>query len=317
MKDDRDDIDNIRLIPRSWAVWRAVGYILLIAVPLLCLVLMTRQALRGMPPEPVKAAPTKVEPTKRPPASQPATPNRTVNHRRFDVVADLPEGLDVKTQGLAARSVAVLTSYKGGGNRYGSGFLAANELIVTAAHLFDPIGGRPHDEVSVVCRGHVLKGKVLLIDHEADVAVVRAACSESRLKIATNPLKQDERVLYTGFNFDRATMLVTRYVTRTTVDLKTKLLVAKLRAESRATVPTIERLARAERRGLPRPIAMVGLGRRGNSGSPVFRPDGTLIGMVSMVSVFQDRTYFVPASVIDSALERAAAAEAPRRKKKR
>lgn len=156
----------------------------------------------------------------------------------------------------AGESVVRLESQGCGGTMFGSGFVAAPDIIVTNAHVVAGIN-RP----MVVDQGGQREGRIVYFDPDLDMAVIRTS------GLAGGPLAID------GTSYDRgATAVTLGYPGGGPLEAAPASVLRRLTARGMNIY---------NQRMVDRQVYMLQTAvESGNSGGPVVLPDGTVIGMI-------------------------------------
>lgn len=205
----------------------------------------------------------------------------------------LPKG--VKT--TAGQTVAVRV-HDGSGTWYGSGFVVRSGLVVSAAHVLDHVHG--DYELSVICNGDEVPGKVLGMDRDRDVVAIAAACKGMRREFDQRPLKVNETVYLSGYTYTFAFKRIIGVVADRYVHQSSPLPDAKLTELQAWELPPdiTAQLAGMKRRNLMRHVAVTGVAIPGHSGSVVVNEDGAIVGMVVIRDPARGRSFIIPARLI-------------------
>lgn len=224
------------------------------------------------------------------------------------------EALTVPVQTVIVTAVTA----EDNGVLFGTGFVLRPGTVVTAAHVLVDASS---DEVTVVCSlGGVVRGKVILLDAVRDVALVAVrGCGEKSLALDPTPLKVEDELHITGFSFGPVPGTAARYHAFTSYVPGASL--EQVRKEIRGEAAD-RQIAEMRRQGVPLPLGVCGARYPGNSGSPVFRGDGQVVGMLIITDVLHNRSFIVSAASIQKVLDEADGKKAepaakPKRTRKR
>lgn len=274
----------------------AVSAVILV-VPLLIFATLWFTA-RQLPPEAYQVPPADAgtEEAAGPDAGVPdATPRQTLVDPR------LPKEYPEPVLAAARQTVPVLAAFNNNHIGTGTGFLYMSGIVVTAAHILDSQGYTNITRLIVWCGGENAEAEILAIDTLRDVAVLAADCGAEDLKLDQKRLADKERLYITGFDYSTR-FLVRRYLKPTWARPKATFTVRV----PELMEPRINRmLVETAKRKIPRVQAVDGMLVPGNSGSPVIRPDGSIVGMAVMVDQLQALTFMVPAVNIRHVLRQA------------
>jgi S1-C subfamily serine protease len=202
---------------------------------------------------------------------------------RFTVLSYLPD--DVKGP---ARAVAEQTVIVRANRSYATGFLIRDGIVITAAHV---AGGSETPETYVRCWDSEQQADVVRIDALRDVMILHAAhCNAAPLKLDETALADRAPLHVAGYSFNFEVNGALRYH-RLTAALPDRVFLPE-------EGPTKEHMARMAAAGVARLQAFDAVLQRGNSGSPVFREDGTVVGMFVIIDYAARTSFMVPASTI-------------------
>ncbi len=217
-------------------------------------------------------------------SAAPAAPSFTrAPDGRFTVMSYLAD--DVKGP---ARTVAEQTVIVRANRSYATGFLIRDGIVVTAAHV---AGGSEAPETYVRCWDSDQQADVVRIDALRDVMILHAAhCNAAPLKLDDAALADREPLHVAGYSFNFEANGAWRYH-RLTAALPYRTFVPE-------EGPTKDHMARMAAAGVARLQAFNAVLERGNSGSPVFREDGTVVGMFVIIDYATRTSFMVPASTI-------------------
>lgn len=183
----------------------------------------------------------------------------------------------------------------------GTGFLVAKNIVLTAAHV---VGELEVEQVIVYCSGEERVGDVLWNDRMRDIAVVIAVCPAEPLEIDSGRLDVDDQLTIAGFNFlalDSGERIIYRFAQSTS-----PIPGATLDPKGQYDDPFLkwQHAELLKRKIKPTSVhhALSGRIRHGNSGSPVFRPNGKLVGIGVVDDAPLGRAFMIPAASIVRAL---------------
>jgi S1-C subfamily serine protease len=266
----------------------------MLGIPLLIFATLWYTA-RQLPPEAFRQPPADAG-TDRPDAGQ-ADAGPVVTAVELRLPNEYPKAVLASAQ----QTVPIIASFKNGVSGNGTAFLYMSGILVTAAHIIDSNGYQNLTRLLVYCGDENTEADLLAIDTLRDVAVLAADCGAEDLRLDTGKLKENEALYITGFNYE------SRYLTRRFL----KPTQAKPKASFTPRAPELmdprihRMLVETAKLKIPRVQAVDGTLIPGNSGSPVIRPDGSVIGMVVLVDRLQGLTFMVPAVNIRHVLREA------------
>ena len=177
----------------------------------------------------------------------------------------------------------------------GSGFTVRPGIVVTAAHVG---GEKPPAHFVVGCAGQKVSGRFLYRNHLRDVAVIEApGCPAEPLQFDETPLTDSDLVAISRFGFDTATHVAYRTVILTPPDPDATLIIPP---DDLHTYDgrSINELLKAGTKLVGTHVFL----HHGNSGSPVFRPDGRIVGMAVIRDTTKNLAYAIAATHIVAAL---------------
>jgi len=213
----------------------------------------------------------------------------------------LPKEYPEPVLAAARQTVPILATFKNGKVGTGTAFLYMSGIVISAAHIVDSQGYRNLTRLLVWCGDENTDAEILAIDTLRDVVVLAADCGAEDLKLDPARLQDKERLYVTGFNYD-GLYTARRYVKTTQARPKASF---TPRAPELMD-PRIHRmLIETAKRKIPRVQAVDGMLIPGNSGSPVLRPDGSIVGMAVLVDQLQALTFMVPVANIRHVLREA------------
>ncbi|HTK05380.1 MAG TPA: trypsin-like peptidase domain-containing protein, partial [Candidatus Eisenbacteria bacterium] len=204
---------------------------------------------------------------------------------------------DPPLRAVAAQTVTVRAEAPGGnGQTFGSGFLIADGVVVSAAHVVPAATDGATFPVRVFCGEREVIAGVTVYDALRDVMVIEAPeCRADTLVFDDRRLGVDDTLHVAGFMFlTDAGPLAYRFH-RFTSAIPTAVLRP---SELRADPDILARVREMRRQRVDRYRALSGAAIPGNSGSPVFDDRGRIVGMLVIRDVLHDRSYMVPASTI-------------------
>jgi S1-C subfamily serine protease len=159
----------------------------------------------------------------------------------------------------------------------GTGFLADRDLIVANEHL---VGTDSSSPIIVICFGREKTAKVLYQDPLHDIAVLEAVgCGGEKVAFSAAALAPGELVRALGYEINKAERTARVYSSRLTVSAERTYLLP----------PDVEPSAKAAREAGIEVITLNGALRHGNSGSPIVRPSGDIVGMAVFILDEEER----------------------------
>lgn len=211
-------------------------------------------------------------------------------------LSDLPKG----ARQVAANVTAIIVRTEDDKVYMGNGTAIRPGIVLTANHVVN----KGSSEIMIICGAEQVTGTILQQDFATDTAILKApGCGKDSLKIVPTKPSVDDVLFVTGFLPDR--------------NAKRPTIARQLGTTSRVPQARLvftdglqdERLARQMSEAMTkrsiRPMALAGAQRQGMSGSPIFMADGRIIGLVSMADNARNRTFVIPAWVIERELLRA------------
>lgn len=219
------------------------------------------------------------------------------------VIDSLPdEGHPEAVMAAAQKTVPLRAAFNNGETGIGTGFIYAPGVIVTAAHIIDAHGAENLTGIVVYCDGANNEAGVMAVDLLRDTAVLAANCDAEPMAVSAKQPRAADPLYVTGFNFSSPVVAAIRYLRPT-------------RARPKAVItarppdlldPRISRMiTEAAKQNIPRLRAIDVLLAPGNSGSPVLRADGTIVGMAVISDRLQNLTFIVPAANLRHVLRQA------------
>lgn len=229
------------------------------------------------------------------------TPTAGVVPRDITVDTQLPERLAETVRASAEKTVVIRPPLNSRDSEWslGSGFLVRDGIAVTAAHV---LAGRTHRlPVYVYCAGVRAQGVVLTEDALRDVSVIRVdGCHADVARFDEHPLLIEDKLHVAGFIFIREENKPFGAAHRfygTTSPIPSAVLDAKTaEREFFEGVQLADHILQMQALGIPRFQAIAGAAIPGQSGSPVFKSDGTIVGMLVIRDPKRNRSYIVPAT---------------------
>jgi len=222
--------------------------------------------------------------------------------RRDLILVDerLPDGLPQTLRDAARQTVPLKAVFSGGQTCFGTGFIFAPGTVVTAAHILEAHGSENLTQTLVYCGGQNVTAGVVVLDPIRDVAILSADCGGERLGLDARQPRTGDQFYVSGFSFGDLTAV--RFLTPTRSRARAKV---TYRSPDSLDPRFQKMITEAAKQKTPRLRAIDAELVRGNSGSPVFRANGRITGMVVMVDQLQHLTFYVPAVNIRHALRRA------------
>jgi len=209
---------------------------------------------------------------------------------------DVEVRLDPALHAVARQTVTIRAAApEPGGVTYGTGFLIADGVVVSAAHVVPAARSGTSYPVRVFCADQEVVAGITAYDELRDVMVITAPqCRADTLVFSERRLSVDDSLHIAGFMFVTEAGMAFRFH-RYTSPIPT----AVLRPNSlRADREVLERVREMRRQGVARYRALSGAAIPGNSGSPVFDDRGRIVGMLVIRDTLHDRSYMVPASTL-------------------
>lgn len=277
--DQADDPDDLR--PPFLSRWRLVSAILVVIgitgiFPAMLLLLFLTEH-----PSPIPTVPSETPPV--------------TGHVTSVVCGQVPDFIGPGGQAVIRQTVYIDAVMDEDAYALGSGFTVRPGIVVTAAHVG---GEKPPTHVEVGCDGRKVSGHFLYRNHLRDVAVLEApGCPAEPLQFDETPLVASDLVAISRFGFDTAMHTAYRTVILTPPDPDATLIIPPddLRTyEGRS----IDDLLKAGTKLVGTHVFL----HHGNSGSPVFRPDGRIVGMAVIRDTRSNLGYAIAATHIIAAL---------------
>ncbi|MEK9152384.1 MAG: serine protease [Patescibacteria group bacterium] len=200
-------------------------------------------------------------------------------------------------------------------NHDGSGVVLRKGVVITAGHVVDYHENDPDDKddtVSVFCDGKEVQGKTVKSTMLYDIAVIKVKCDGKTLALDTGRIPADEQLRLTGFSFalkredGRVSGRITRFVRGASL-IPDGHLTAKVDPMVTSIIPLEDEMRRLLK--IPRLRALAPLVNPGNSGSPVIRMDGGIVGIAVIAQNSHGRSFMVPAINIRTVLKAAGVSE--------
>ncbi|MCA1839233.1 MAG: MarP family serine protease [Actinobacteria bacterium] len=186
----------------------------------------------------------------------------------------LPDDPEIRAAVLAARASTVKIAGVGcGGIKYGSGFIVAPGVVVTNAHV---VAGIRQPSVEDPKTDH--KATVVFFDPNYDIAVLRTSrLSGKALTLLRSPVKRGQKGAALGFpgggDFHVSPAAVLEDINAVGRDIYSKSLSQRRVYELQSEV------------------------HPGNSGGPLVRSDGTVVGVIFSASAFRSNVAYALRSV--------------------
>lgn len=225
---------------------------------------------------------------------EPAEPEEnalTVSYR-------MPFGLGSGIRRIAGQTVAIQCPVEGeNASTYGTGFLIAPDLVVSAAHVVS--AKKTGSPVKAYCGGAPVDGRVVALDDLRDVMIIRTdGCSAEVVAFDTRRLHVNDPLHVAGFNFSGMSASAARYYSMTS-----PIPDASFGTRDAIGDPDVsQRVIDMEKARVPRFRAIAGAAVPGNSGSPVFTDEGKIVGMLVIRDPRHNRSFYVPARTIQRVL---------------
>jgi S1-C subfamily serine protease len=224
-----------------------------------------------------------------------SAPTAAAQEKGLDVSYRLPIGLGGGIRRTAGQTVALQCPVDGeDAHTYGTGFLVAPDIIVSAAHVAS--AKRSGAAVKAYCGGPTAAdGIVIALDELRDVMVIRTTgCPADAVAFDTRKLEVNDPLHVAGFNFSGPSASAARYYSMTS-----PIPAASFGTRDAIGDPDVsQRVIDMEKAHVPRFRAIAGAAVPGNSGSPVFTDEGKIVGMLVIRDPRHNRSYFVPARTL-------------------
>jgi len=217
------------------------------------------------------------------------------------VVETIPNEYSETVNDVARQTVPVRAEF-GRERSFGTGFVIEDGIVVTAAHI---LGSRGYSYLTGVffwCGNRQVEGEVLVYDDLRDVAVVSADCFGRKLKLNGRTPQDKDQLYVAGFSYAMDKIATSRYLRPTWPNNVHEL---KIRGPESMNFRLAFQLRQMELKKIPRLRAIDRALLPGNSGSVVFAPDGSVVGMVVVVDQFLDVSFITPAANLRHALQEA------------
>jgi S1-C subfamily serine protease len=179
----------------------------------------------------------------------------------------------------------------------GTGFLIDRDVVVTTAHS---TGLDAHPPIEVACFGKRLQGRRILNEQSRDLAVISApGCGGEHVQFATSSPGSGEKLAVVGYNVSLERLAADRFAMYVNVIGDARLIVPDAQRDGRDG-HIVQKVLSAG----TQTFAITGDLQPGNSGSPVIREDGSIVGMLFVVSAGNQgqRTFAIAAAEIATAL---------------
>jgi len=194
-------------------------------------------------------------------------------------------------QNLVVRQTVVVIER--GSQERGTGFLLKSNTVVTASHIGG--NGTSHDFL-VICFGKKTNARRIVADRTRDVAILRTSdCPAEQLRLNATAPDVNEGLVVCGFDFFG--QFANEFTSGTSV-------IPGARVKIPTNVlhtPDGKRIAAVLGSGTEL-MAITGSLNFGNSGSPVFRQDGSIVGMSLIRDAERGRSFMVSAREIKATL---------------
>ncbi|MBI4457962.1 trypsin-like peptidase domain-containing protein [Candidatus Uhrbacteria bacterium] len=186
-------------------------------------------------------------------------------------------------------------------NKRGTGFVLQDDVVITAAHVVDYNEGGPalvnfsddDERPGLIVRSPILH----------DTAIILVKCkADKALTLDERRLKADDQLRIAGFDFaiKDGVGYIMRYV-RGASAIPDGHMTGAVSPMSTSLIALEDELRRHYK--IPRLRALAPMVHPGNSGSPIFTLDGTVVGMAVIYQGTHGRTFMVPAKTIRAVLE--------------
>ncbi len=228
-----------------------------------------------------------------------STPPRTQTPKpRLNVKTEIPEDAPEVMRECIARGVAIRVPHTMNAGRtdwaYGTGFIIHDGIVMTAAHVIAKNATTLPKMVDVYCDRTRVDGTVLVYDRLRDISVLKTnGCHAVAVQFDTGPLLVNDLLVSAGYSFSTGDTLKADGAERYFA-LTSPIPTALINPDDLDAREFAEQIREMQMRDLPRFQALAGAAEPGESGSPVFRRNGTVVGMVVIRDEGHNRTFIVP-----------------------